>query len=261
MPELPEVEIYGRYFARYALRQPIARVEVRDERVLGNMRKEKLGRALRGHAFTRVARHGKHLFADFGAGWLHFHFGMSGDLGYYGNGAAEPRFARVIFDFTNGAHLAFEDMRLFGVVDLTPSPAAYVEEHRLGADPLEPNFGLADFRRLIERRRGAVKSLLMSQNILAGVGNLYADETLFQSAINPRRPVDRVRPDEAKVLYTSMRRILREAIVRRASGRELPRKYLFLHREEGERCPICAGTIRRTVVFGRTTYFCGNHQR
>ena len=261
MPELPEVEIYKRYFARHALRQPIARVRVLDERVLGQVRKEKLGRALRGRAFTSVARHGKHLFAGFGAGWVHFHFGMSGDLEYYGNRAVEPRFARVIFDFTNGAHLAFEDMRLFGVVDLTSSPAAYIEQHSLGPDPLEPNFALASFRRLLEHRRGAVKSLLMSQNILAGIGNLYADESLFQAAIDPRRPVHRIHPDEARLLYASMRRILREAIARRASGRKLPRNYLFDHREEGRRCPSCAGTIRRTVVFGRTTYFCGTHQR
>lgn len=261
MPELPEVEIYKRYFERHALRQPIVRVEVRDERVLGNIRREKLARAVRGHAFTRAERHGKHLFAECGGAWVHFHFGMSGDLGYYRDRADEPRFARVVFHFRNGAHLAFEDMRLFGIIDLTPSPAAYIEEHGLGPDPLDARFRLPDFRRLLERRRGAIKSLLMSQDVLAGIGNLYADETLYQTAIHPRRSVDRVKPDEARELYTSMRRILREVITRRVAGRELPRRYIVLHRQEGERCPLCGGTIRRTAVFGRTTYFCGKHQR
>src|SRR5947208_173845 len=83
MPELPEVEIYARYFARHALRQRIARVRVLDERILGAVRKEAFARALRGRAFTRVRRHGKHLFADAGGTWLHLHFGMTGDLGYY----------------------------------------------------------------------------------------------------------------------------------------------------------------------------------
>ncbi len=261
MPELPEVEIYKRYFAQHAMRQPIARVEVRDERVLGDIRKEVLGRALRNREFSRVERHGKHLFAEFGPAWLHLHFGMSGDLAYYRDRSGEPRFARVVFDFRNGAHLAFEDMRLFGVVDLTPSPAVYVEEHRLGPDPLDARFTLARFRRLLDERRGAIKALLMSQDILAGIGNLYADESLYQTGVHPRRLVNRLKADEVKRLYTSMRRILREAITRRAAGHELPRKYLFLHREEGERCPRCGGTIRRTVVFGRTTFFCGKHQR
>lgn len=261
MPELPEVEIYKRYFARHALRQTIARVDVREERVLGDIRPDKLRRALRGRSFTRVARHGKHLFADFGPQWLHLHFGMSGDLGYYRQPADEPRFARVVFDFSDGAHLAFEDMRLFGVLDLTPSPEAYIEAHHLGPDPLDPKFALRDFRKLFERRRGAIKSLLMSQDVLAGIGNLYADESLYQTAIHPRRPVDRIRPDEAKKLFMNVRRILRDVIRRRSEGRELPPNYLFRRREEGERCPLCGGTIRRTVVFGRTTYFCGKHQK
>jgi formamidopyrimidine-DNA glycosylase len=261
MPELPEVEIYKRYFARHALRQPIARVDVRDERVLGNARKETLVARLRGHSFTRVARHGKHLFADAGSEWVHFHFGMSGDLGYYRNARDEPRFARVVFDFRNGGHLAFEDMRLFGIVDLTPSPAAYIEEHGLGLDPLDASFTLAAFRRLVEKRRGAIKSLLMSQHLIAGIGNLYADEILFQASIHPRRAVDRVKPDEVATVLTTMKRILRDAIVRRERGGDISPKYLTVHREEGDGCPSCPGTIQRTVVVGRTTYFCGKHQK
>lgn len=259
MPELPEVETYARYFANHALNQRIARVGVRDERILA-MRKADLSRALRGRAFTEVRRHGKHLFAAAGSQWLHLHFGMSGDLAYYRDAAEEPRFARVVFDFANGAHLAFEDMRLFGVVDLTPSPAVYVDEHQLGPDPLDPSFTLARFREIVAGRRGAIKSLLMSQEVIAGIGNLYADETLFQASIHPRRPADALRDDELRAIHTTMRKILREVIVRRERGGALPHRYLIAHRDEAERCPKCGGTIRRTVVFGRTTYFCGKHQ-
>src|SRR5437773_9881723 len=159
MPELPEVEGYARYFAQHALAQTIVRVDVRDDRVLA-VRKEQLTRALRGHQFTRVHRHGKHLFADAGSAWLHLHFGMTGDLAYYRDDP--PRFARVIFDFDNGAHLAFEDMRLFGVVDLTDSPDHYIREHGLGPDPLDPAVTLRDFRRLRHKRRGRARALLLS---------------------------------------------------------------------------------------------------
>jgi len=261
LPELPEVEIYRRYIARHALEQTISRVRVLDERVLGNVRKDRLTRELKGRSFTAVRRHGKHLFADAGATWLHLHFGMTGDLAYYRDPEPQPRFARVVFDFTNGAHLVFEDMRLFGVVDLTPSPETYIAEHHLGPDPLDPSFRLPLFRRLVTGRRGAVKSLLMSQDIIAGIGNLYADETLFQSAIHPRRPTDRLADTEVRTIHASMRRILREAVARQERMAGLPRRYLIHHREEGERCPLCGGSIHRSVVFGRTTYFCGTHQR
>lgn len=260
MPELPEVEIYARYFASHALRQKIARIDVRDERILGT-RKQKLSRALKGTSFRQVRRHGKHLFADAGRGWLHLHFGMSGDLAYYGPTEEEPRFARVVFDFANGMHLAFEDMRLFGVVDLTRDPETYLAEHHLGPDPLEAGFTLRRFRELASGRRGAVKALLMSQDVIAGIGNLYADETLYQTSIHPRRPVDRLDAGEVKAVYGTMRRVLREVIARKARGAGYPPRYLITHREEGERCPLCGGTIQRTVVFGRTTYFCGAHQK
>src|ERR1700682_4033597 len=152
MPELPEVEIFSRYFAQHALGQRIARVRILDERILGVIRKAAFTRALRGRVFTQVRRHGKHLFAEASDQWLHLHFGMTGDLAYYDE--EPPRFARVIFDFENGWHLAFEDMRLFGVVDLTPAPDDYIARQELGPDPLDAKFRLADFRRLGSRGPG-----------------------------------------------------------------------------------------------------------
>jgi formamidopyrimidine-DNA glycosylase len=261
VPELPEVETYCRYFARHALHQRITKVNVRDERILLDVRKETFARALRGKQFASVRRHGKHLFADAGATWLHLHFGMTGDLAYYSDRKDEPRFSKIVFDFEGSSHLAFEDMRLFGFAELVTSPEDYVREHGLGPDPMERSFTAKTFERLLDGRRGAVKSLLMSQDIIAGLGNLYVDEILFQSGIHPKRTIDRIKPAERRAIYSSMRTILREAVRRRAVNRDLPASYLFNHREAGELCPRCGGTISRTVVFGRTTYFCRRHQR
>jgi formamidopyrimidine-DNA glycosylase len=261
MPELPEVETFARYFARHALAQPIARVDVRDERILTDIRKETFARKLKGRAFTSVRRHGKHLFADAGATWLHLHFGMTGDLAYYRDRKDEPRFARIVFSFTNGAHLAFDDMRIFGLAELVASPDEFIASCRLGPDPLDSSFTLKRFEALLAKRRGAIKSLLMTQEFVAGMGNLYVDETLYQTSIHPRRAVDKLKPDERRAVFTSMRKILRDSIARHARGADLPRSFLYHHREEGERCPKCGGTIQRTIVFGRTTYFCNQHQR
>jgi formamidopyrimidine-DNA glycosylase len=261
MPELPEVELYGRYFAAHALRQRIGRVRVLDPRIL-DVPKAKLVRTLTGARFHAVRRHGKHLFARADEAWLHLHFGMTGDLAYYRDGEQPPRFARVIFDFEDGAHLAFEDMRLFGVVGLTDDPDAYVAAHRLGPDPLDPRFGLRDFRRIVARRkRLAAKALLMAQNAVAGIGNLYADETLYRASIHPLRRAEALTDAEVKTVFTATRRILIETIDFKSRGADYPPRYLIHRREEGELCALCGGSIRRTVVGGRTTYYCGTHQR
>jgi formamidopyrimidine-DNA glycosylase len=260
MPELPEVELYLRYFAEHALHQRVRRIRILDERILG-VRKPAFTRAIAGSEFTVTRRHGKHLFVAAGTMWLHIHFGMSGDLLYYRAADDQPRFARVVFELENGARLAYDDMRLFGIVDLTPDPDTFILQHQLGPDPLDPAFRLLVFRRIVAGRRGAVKSLLMSQEIIAGLGNLYVDEILYRASIHPRRAVDTLSDAEVKAIHTDMRDILREAIAFKSKGASYPARYLVPHREEGDRCPRCGGTIQRTVVFGRTTYFCGKHQR
>lgn len=260
MPELPEVESYARIFAAHGLRKPIAGVRVLDERILA-VRRERFVRTLRGATFSSVRRHGKHLFVDAGSSWLHIHFGMSGDLTPFESGEGMPRFTRVAFDFNDGSHLAFEDMRLFGIVDLAASPDRYVEEHRLGPDALDPKLTLRRFRERIATRRGVVKALLMSQDVVAGLGNLYVDEALYRAGINPARPRERLSDDDVASLYRQFRGVLREAVARRTTDRDLPPSWLAMRREEGERCLRCGGTLRRAVVFGRTTYYCGRHQR
>ncbi len=245
MPELPEVESYARTFARHALNRTIARVRVLDERILAV--RPRAMQALKGRRFTGVRRHGKHLFAQAGDDlWLRLHFGMSGDLT-----TEIERFARVVFEFDDGTIIAFDDMRLFGVVDLVRDPDEFIRERGLGPDPLM--IGLREFRARIAGRRGAIKPLLLSQELIAGVGNLYADETLYRSGIHPRRGTDRLGDDEVKSMFDHLRRVLREAIEDR-------RRWTF-EREEGERCARCGGTIRRATVGGRTTYFCPVHQR
>ncbi|HXG57667.1 MAG TPA: DNA-formamidopyrimidine glycosylase family protein [Thermoanaerobaculia bacterium] len=259
MPELPEVEIYARTFAAHALNRRILRVRVLDPRILA-VREAAFRRAFTRRSFGRVRRHGKHLFADAGSVWLRLHFGMTGDLSFYRDSRRTPRFARVVFDFEGGDHLAFEDVRLFGVADTVVSPEAFIAERGLGPDALDRCVTFAAFQRLLEGRRGAVKALLLSQEVVAGIGNLYADEVLFRSAIDPRRPVDDLSAREVRALQTAMRNVLRTAIERLARGEEQPAQWLLWHRERGARCPRCGGVIGRSVVGGRTTYSCSRHQ-
>lgn len=261
MPELPEVEIYRRHVERHALNQRIVDVRVLDRRILRGTTAAALRRALTGRRFVATRRHGKHLFvSSTGGSWLYLHFGMTGDIHYY-EGNEEPRFSKVIFDFSKRHHLSFEDARLFGAVSLIDDPDDFIRARRLGSDPFEPHYRSTTFRNALRPKKGAIKSLLMSQTVVAGLGNLYVDEILYQTSIHPLRRVTQLDDREASSLFRVMRRVLRMAIERGEDGRPLPSSFLLPHREEDTPCPRCGAPIRRAVVAGRTTYFCSGHQR
>jgi formamidopyrimidine-DNA glycosylase len=257
VPELPEVEIYRRYFARHALGQPVASVQVTDRRILHRATVPALRKALVGSSFHHTRRHGKHFFAQADTGWLYLHFGMTGDLHY----GAAPKFSRLIITFENDAVLAFEDMRLFGRVGVVRDPDQFIREHRLGPDPLDPTFGAGGFAELLGRRRGAVKSLLMNQRNIAGLGNLWVDEILYQTGVHPRRSVEKIGRTKRQEMFRVMGRILNSAIERQERAASYPKNWLIENRDEGAECRRCGGRITRTVVFGRTTYYCAAHQR
>lgn len=260
MPELPEVEIYRRHVDQFALNQRIAKVRVCDPRILRDVSASALDAALVGRRFQETRRHGKHLFVGTGkAPWLYLHFGMTGDIHYY-EGDEEPRFSRVIFDFTAGTHLAFEDARLFGAVSLVDDPNEFIEEKRLGPDPIGPEFRPARFRNALRSRSGGVKALLMSQLVVSGLGNLYVDEVLYQVGIHPLRKVSELEDREISAVFRAIGRVLRLAVERGENERSLPSSYLLPNREEDLPCPRCSTPIGRAVVAGRTTYFCPGHQ-
>ncbi|HEU5161615.1 MAG TPA: DNA-formamidopyrimidine glycosylase family protein [Thermoanaerobaculia bacterium] len=260
MPELPEVEIYRRRFEACALRRRIEGLEVTDERILHRTTERALRAGLAGERFLATRRHGKHLFARASGGaWLYLHFGMSGDLHC---GSEVPRFSRFIVRFRDGELLAFQDMRLFGRVGLLADPDGFIDEKGLGIDPLDPSFGYELFEESVASRRGSIKALLMNQSILAGLGNLWVDEILFQTGIDPRARAEGLPASSRRKIFDAMRRILRTAIARQEADRPMPPSYLIENRSSEARCSRCGkGRLRRVVVAGRTTYFCPAHQR
>ncbi len=259
MPELPDVEVFRRCLEATALHQAIARVDVRDRGVLGVSPRALRG-GLAGRAFTGTRRHGKHLFvATDGGPWLVLHFGMTGFLEYSRTADGASPYARVVFGFANGARLAFDDVRKLGRVSLTDDVDAFVARRRLGPDALALDAGA--YRRALARRRGGVKAALMDQTCLAGIGNLYADEILFQAGIHPRRDVATLGERRRDRLYRAIRGVLRTAIRQGVDADRFPRSYLLPRRRAGGRCPRCGGPLRTTQAAGRTGYFCARHQR
>ena len=255
MPELPELEVFKQYVDSTSLHQNIETIEVKNGKVLGGISAGELKRGLEGRRFESTRRHGKHLFVELGDGeWLLLHFGMTGSLKYYKDADEEPTHARVLISFGNGYHLAFDDQRMFGKVDLIEDPDGYVEKQQLGLDPLDVDF--TAFRQRLEGRRGEIKATLMNQRVFAGIGNIYSDEILFQVRLHPKTSVERLDESSLHDLHEQTRRVLRAAIERGVDPGGLPDSYLLPHRREGEDCPRGNGKVQKTKAAGRTAYYC-----
>ncbi|HEX9466354.1 MAG TPA: DNA-formamidopyrimidine glycosylase family protein [Alphaproteobacteria bacterium] len=260
MPELPDVENYTRYFKRHALRKTVTGVHVGDRRALAKVSPETLRKRALGSQFSEARRHGKHLLARLSkGGWITMHFGMTGYLAWFKDGDPDPRYDRVRFDFGKAGHLAFVDPRLFGRVGLVEDADAFIAQQRLGPDALDPHFTFERFKEAL-RGRGTLKAVLMDQSRIAGIGNIYADEILFQARLHPLTDVRRLTPAQMKALYTAMRRVLKVAIAAGAGAEHfthrLPKSYLLRQREKGGKCPRNHGPLKVITAAGRTTYFC-----
>jgi formamidopyrimidine-DNA glycosylase len=255
VPELPELEVFKRYVDSTSLHQDIDMIEVKNRKVLGGVSAGGLKRGLEGREFESTRRHGKHLFVELDDGpWLQLHFGMTGGLKYYKAADEEPTHARVLISFRNGYHLAFDDQRLFGKVDLIEDPDGFIQEQKLGLDPLDLDFPA--FRERLEGRRGEIKATLMNQQVFAGIGNIYSDEILFQVRLHPKTSLRRLDGDALHDLHEQTLRVLHAAIERGANPGGLPDSYLLPHRREGEDCPRGNGKLQKTKAAGRTAYYC-----
>lgn len=253
MPELPEVESFKRYIEAGSLRRPVVSVEVRNRIVLGAMEPGELRKKVEGAMFLSLRRHGKYLFLELSSdGWLTWHFGMTGEPVLFPD-REEPRFPRVLFHFSDGT-LAFDDPRMLGRIGWTATAEEFVRRKGLGPDAL--SISRKEFVERFGQVRGAIKPALMDQHRMAGVGNIYADEVLFQSRVDPRAEAWALSREDLEAMYRSMKRVLRLSIERGTDFSRFPRTYLLHHRHKGASCPGCGGTVDTVTLGGRTTYFC-----
>jgi formamidopyrimidine-DNA glycosylase len=260
MPELPEVEILRQYVNDTSIRQIIEKVDVKDPRILEGISANGLANALNGRQIQSTTRHGKLLFMKLEDDlWLALHLGMTGWLYYFRNMKAEPVHDRLLITFAGGAHLAYSDQRLFGRWTITKQPRLFVNEKRLGPDFLE--LSLSAFVALMRRRRGFIKPALLDQHFIAGLGNLYSDEGLFQSGICPNAELRCLSEDRLECLFGNIQMILKTAISSRMDIGSLPDFYLLPHRLPGRRCPKDGNPLMYKKIAGRTTYYCPQHHK
>jgi formamidopyrimidine-DNA glycosylase len=258
VPELPDVEGFRRTLQRHAAGRAVRSVEVADRPLLRNTTPQALGRAIAGRRLSRPDRHGKWIVAPVGDVALLFHFGMTGLLDWAEPGAERHRHDRLVLLFAAG-ELRYRNMRRFGGVWLAHDE----DERREVTGPLGPDaqdVGRDELERMLTKRRGGVKAALMDQHLIAGLGNLLADEILWRARVHPRASARTLTRPKRDAIYEALRETLRGSIRR---GRVPPvRGWLTGVRDERDpRCPRCGARLRKGTVAGRTACWCPRCQR
>lgn len=276
MPELPEVEtvrrglqpaLEGRVLAEVIQRRPDLRFPLPD----------RMAERLRGRTVRHVGRRAKYILVELDDGnVLIVHLGMSGRMTIHpGDVPAAGRHDHVEFVTDAGVTVRFNDARRFGMMDFAPDgdPTAHPLLASLGPEPLGNEFSAAALGAALAGRRTPIKTALLDQRVVAGLGNIYVCEALHRAGISPRRSAHTIPGVRAERLAPAIRDVLEAAI---AAGGSSLRDYVqadgelgyFQHAwqaygREGESCPAegCKGTIGRIVQAGRSTFFCAVHQK
>jgi len=279
MPELPEVETVARGLQKTVAGRRIVSVTLSKTDFIDDP--SALETHVPGQSIERVERFGKFMLmrlrkeaahqptsSNASGDSLLVHLGMTGHLSPHPVSEPSPKHTHVRFLLDDGRELRYTDARRFGRMAFLAAESLPAELNRFGADPLE--ISDAAFAALMQSRRSRIKALLLDQTALRGVGNIYADESLWRSRIHPMRIAATLSANEARALQKNLQAVLRKAIALRGSsiidfldaGGE-PGKYQRRHRaygREGKPCYRCKRPICRVIVAGRSSYFCPNCQ-
>lgn len=257
MPELPDVEGFRRVFASHAAGRTVQRVEVRDAGVLRDVTARQLSRAVAGRRFSEPRRHGKWLVAPTGSHAVVLHFGMTGSLHWAEPGRSVDRHDRVVFAFSDG-ELRYRDMRKLQGLRWVDFPRG-VADLLGGIGPDATEMTAKKWDEVVHGRRGQIKATLVDQSVVAGIGNLLADEILWRARLHPRVSCARLGKDEVGALATATRAVLRQSI---KAGRVPPRKSWLTGRrdEPSGACPRCGTILAHGRTGGRSTTWCPHCQ-
>ncbi|GAB4000482.1 bifunctional DNA-formamidopyrimidine glycosylase/DNA-(apurinic or apyrimidinic site) lyase [Nocardioides marmoraquaticus] len=271
MPELPEVEVVRRGLERHALDRQVEAVEVLHPRPVRRhlAGPDDFAARLTGTTFTAARRRGKFwwLAADSGDALLG-HLGMSGQMLVQPPGAPDERHLRVRFTLAGGGELRFVDQRMFGGLLVSTGGADVPGEiAHIALDPLDPAFDDAAFVRRVRRSRSGVKRLLLHQEVVSGVGNIYADEALWRAQVHGERPGDRLRVRDVQAVLDGAREVMGAALEQ--GGTSFDALYvnvngesgyfdrsLHAYGQEGRPCARCGTPIVRVAFTNRSSFFC-----
>lgn len=276
MPELPEVEVIRRDLEKEIVGKKIRFAEVRNTKnamriIRRHKRRKDFEEALEGAKITKVDRRGKYLLIHLDTNEvLAIHLGMSGQLLKTKASADLENHTHVIIDFTTGGELRYIDPRTFGEMFVaTKDELGGVKElQKLGLDPLEQPLTWQYFSQTLADRKAKMKAILMDQQFICGVGNIYSDEILFLSGIRFDRPSDTLSSQEVRRLYRAIQEVLQDAIRYRGTSADDEQyrdiygglgeyqEFLRVYQREGQPCRRCRTPIERSRWSNRSTFYC-----
>ncbi|OGJ02019.1 DNA-formamidopyrimidine glycosylase [Candidatus Nomurabacteria bacterium RIFCSPLOWO2_02_FULL_44_12] len=284
MPELPEVETTVRGLRKtiqgLVIKDVWTDLATKDKRKDGTVADVKhfktFRRGVSGKKVISVERRAKNILINLSHGQtILIHLKMTGHL-LYGDYKKDPinRFIHFVITFNNGEKLYFSDMRKFGKIVLLDTKTAHDTKHlnNVGPEPLEKDFTIGVLRkRLGTKPKGKIKTVLMDQSVIAGIGNIYSDEILWRAGVHPERKTSKIKESELKLIFKAIKETLKKGIdfggdsmsdYRNIYG--LPGKFQLHHqtyRRTGQKCRKCGGVIKRKVINGRSAHFCSKHQK
>ena len=275
MPELPEVETVVRDLRAHGLEGAVIRsVDVRWPRLISGMAPADFARSLTGRTVASLTRRAKYLVVTLDSGSrLLIHLRMTGKLRFAALNETRGKHDHVILTLGDGRALVFNDTRKFGRFRLCEPNEAPLAD--LGPEPLEEAFTVAVLRARLDGKSRLIKPLLLDQTCVAGLGNIYVDEALWQARLHPERHADTLTAAEIRRLHTAIREVLKRAIdhcgttlgtgktnfYSVAGHRGQNADELRVFRRDGKPCPRCSTLIARSVVGQRGTHFCPACQR
>jgi formamidopyrimidine-DNA glycosylase len=265
MPELPEVEAVVRQLRKGTIGADIKRVQVLRARSVQPQSAATLMRVER-HHIEAIDRRGKNIVVALSGGLaIRVHLRMTGILRVIPDARLHTASTRVMFTLSDGRGLAFEDRRVLGTVHLHDLQELEAKLSKLGPEPLSRGFTAKYLTEAAAESKRPVKIFLMDQEVVAGIGNIYAAEALFAVGIHPSKPANRIRADKLAALHATIPKVLRAAVREAIKWYSVPDKHegmrFNVYGRKGEPCNRCATPIRTIEQGGRTTYYCPRCQR
>lgn len=271
MPELPEVETVRRGLERLVVGKPISRLQILYPKMVKDV--ENLPLMIEGQTIRGMERRGKYLIFRLDQGLLLSHLRMEGKYLYEKGALPANKHVHLLFHFTDQTTLQYQDVRKFGTLEYLPESelAAYFQRKKLGPEPKLPDFDLKEFEHALKKSNKPIKSALLDQTLVAGLGNIYVDEVLYRAAIHPLRSGSSLKKSEVKALHSHTIAVLALAVERGGSTIRTYRnalgedgsmqEELKVYGKTDQACPRCGHSIQKIKVGGRGTHFCPQCQK
>ena len=284
MPELPEVETIRRGLSKRIVNKKIVAIEIKKPRLIRNKLADFKSLLDKNHILS-IDRIGKLLILNLAdSNFLLIHLKMTGQLIYsfkdnlIAGGHNFPattklpnKYSHIIFNFIDGSTLFFNDMRQFGYLQIVDNLGQESARARFGLEPGRADFTWKNFRSIIKSKRGILKALLLNQQLISGIGNIYADEICYRARLLPQRRVESLSASDIKRLYQASQFIIKKAIAKKGTTfsdyRDVDNQkgnfvqYLKVYGRSSEKCLVCKNKIKKVRLAGRGTHFCSHCQK